>query len=317
MNENNILSLNNIDSFNQFEQKAFLQKIKLPAEQNVDVYLKREDLIHETISGNKWRKLKYNLFEAKNKGYDTLLTFGGAYSNHIHATANAGRIFGFKTIGIIRGEEHLPLNPTLLDAVNCGMELHYINRSSYKNKSDPNFIEKLKSCYGNFYMLPEGGSNNLAVKGCTEIVKDIKNSFDYIVAACGTGGTLSGIICGLVGEKNIIGIPVLKGAEFLYSNISSFVFNFSGNKFNNWELELKYHFGGYAKIDSDLISFINEFKEINNVLLDPVYTGKLLYGINDMIEKRRFSPGTKIIAVHSGGLQGTRGMQNKINKLLS
>lgn len=316
MKGNNILSLDDISSFRKFERKAVLQKVKLTSSKSVEVYLKREDLIHETISGNKWRKLKYNLLNAKKDGYNTLLTFGGAYSNHIHAAAYAGKLFGFNTIGIIRGEEHLPLNPTLADAVNFGMKIQYLNRKSYRNKTDTNLIKKLTDVYGRFYLLPEGGSNNLAVKGCTEIVNDINIDYDFVAAACGTGGTLSGIISGLNGNKNIIGVPVLKGADFLRNDINNYVYNFSNKHYTNWDLKLVYHFGGYAKVNKELIQFIKEFESLNNVSLDPIYTGKLLYAINDMIMKGEFPVDSKVIAIHSGGLQGIRGMQNKINKLL-
>lgn len=316
MKGNNILSLDDISSFRIFERKALLQKVELNSSKNVELYLKREDLIHKTISGNKWRKLKYNLLKAKNDGHHTLLTFGGAYSNHIHATAYAGKLLGFNTIGIIRGEEHLPLNPTLADAVNCGMRIQYIDRVSYRNKTDTTFIKNLTNVYGRFYLLPEGGSNNLAVKGCTEIVNDIKIDYDFIAAACGTGGTLSGIISGLNGDKKIIGVPVLRGAEFLRNDISNYVYNFSNKHYTNWDLKLDYHIGGYAKVNKELIQFIKEFESLNNVNLDPIYTGKLLYAIKDMIIKGEFPGDSKIIAIHSGGLQGIRGMQNKIKKLL-
>ena len=210
------------------ENSAILQKISLPNNAyNVDVFLKREDLLHPTISGNKWRKLKYNLIEAHNSGKDTLLTFGGAYSNHIYATASAGKIFGFKTIGVIRGEEHIPLNSTLDFAKSQGMEIYYIDRKTYRHKTEMRFIHDLHKRFGDFYLLPEGGSNRLAVKGCEEMIEGIDIEFDYIFSACGTGGTLAGIVCGLRGRSEIIGIPVLKGAKFLYSDIETHIRNFS------------------------------------------------------------------------------------------
>ena len=300
------------------EDAAILSEIKLPnSVHGITIYLKREELLHPTISGNKWRKLKYNLIEANRLGYETLLTFGGAYSNHIHATANAGKLFRLKTIGIIRGEEHLPLNPTLADAQKCGMQIHYVTRSEYRNKREENFIKELKNKFGNFYLVPEGGTNSLAVKGCTEIVNDINIDFDYILSACGTGGTISGVVCGLKGRKQVFGIPVLKGADFLNNDIANYVQEYSGNEYSNWKLNLDYHFGGYAKITKELIEFINDFKLINGIQLDPVYTGKLLFAINSMLVNGEFSSGSNIIALHTGGLQGIAGMQNKINKLLS
>ena len=300
------------------EDAAILSEIKLPnSVHGITIYLKREELLHPTISGNKWRKLKYNLIEANRLGYETLLTFGGAYSNHIHATANAGKLFRLKTIGIIRGEEHLPLNPTLADAQKCGMQIHYVTRSEYRNKREENFIKELKNKFGDFYLVPEGGTNSLAVKGCTEIVNDINIDFDYILSACGTGGTISGVVCGLKGRKQVFGIPVLKGADFLNNDIANYVQEYSGNEYSNWKLNLDYHVGGYAKITKELIEFINDFKLINGIQLDPVYTGKLLFAINSMLVNGEFSSGSNIIALHTGGLQGIAGMQNKINKLLS
>ena len=300
------------------EGAAKLTKVILPSiKNNIEVYLKREDLLHPTISGNKWRKLKYNLIEAESQNHKKLLTFGGAYSNHIHATAHAGKIFGFETIGLIRGEEHLPLNPTLSDARLCGMKIHYVSRGEYRKKRKFDFIKSLEDKFGDFYLVPEGGTNQLAVKGCTEIINDIDLEYDYVMSACGTGGTLSGIISALDGRKNVIGIPVLKGAGFLNAEIEEYVKNYTGDTYNNWELALDYHHGGYAKITKELIVFISEFEKNNSIPLDPVYTGKLMYAINSMVESNKFPDGSKIIALHTGGLQGIKGMQNKMDKLLS
>lgn len=300
------------------EKSAILQKISLPDNNsNIKIYLKREDLLHPTISGNKWRKLKYNLIEAKRLGKDTLLTFGGAYSNHIHATASAGKIFGFKTIGIIRGEEHLPLNPTLDFAESQGMKIDYVDRKTYRKKNEKDFVKELYQKYGEIYLLPEGGTNSLAVKGCTEIIHGINIQFDYILSACGTGGTLAGLICGLKGESEIIGVPVLKGASFLYKDIDTHTRNYSNTTYTNWKLNLNFHFGGYAKIDKELILFIKKFEIQNGIELDPIYTGKLLYCINSMIKNCKFKEGSSIIALHTGGLQGNKGMQKIVDKLLS
>lgn len=300
------------------QDRAILQEIRLPNNKtSIKIYLKREDLLHPIISGNKWRKLKYNIYEAINGNFNTLLTFGGAYSNHIHATSYAGKLFGLNTIGVIRGEEHFPLNPTLTDAKNFGMKFHYLSRSDYRKKKEPSIINNLQNLYGDFYLIPEGGSNSLAVKGCVEIVDDINIAFDYILSACGTGGTIAGIITALRGKKKVIGIPVLKGASFLYNDIESLIYNFGHTKFNNWHLELDYHHGGYAKISKELINFILKFERINNISLDPIYTGKLMFAINDMIQNNYFPKGSSIIALHTGGLQGKKGMENKINKLLS
>lgn len=295
-------------------QPAPLQFIQdsLFLEKNVTVYLKREDLLHPTISGNKWRKLKYNLSAAKEQGKRTFLTFGGAYSNHIAAVAAAGKEYHFTTIGFIRGEEHLPLNPTLAFATRCGMQLYYLNRETYRNKNQPEFIQQLQQKYPEAYLLPEGGTNTLAVLGCTEIVADISIPFDYICCAAGTGGTLAGIIAGLNGEKNVIGFPALKGGDFLQNEIADLIKSYNGKAYQNWHLETHYHFGGYAKVKPDLLQFITRFKEQHGILLEPVYTGKMLFGLYDLIRQDYFAPGSCIIAVHTGGLQGLAGFAERL-----
>ena len=298
------------------ENNSIIQRILLPDnDKNVNVYIKRDDLIHPEISGNKWRKLKYNLIHVIENKYDTMLTFGGAFSNHIYAAAAAGKIFGIKTIGIIRGEEHLPLNSTLSFAVSCGMELHYLDRTTYRNRNDETFRNNLALKFGNPYIVPEGGSNMLALKGVAELVKSIGIDYDYICCANGTGGTIAGIIAGLAGEKKVLGFPSLKGGGFLHSVIDEFVYNYIKTKFDNYELITNYNFGGYAKITKQLIDFIDEFLEINNIPLDPIYTGKMFYGINDLIKNNYFNEGANILAIHTGGLQGNMGMKEKILKL--
>lgn len=286
--------------------KTIIQKIEDPflASFGVNLYLKREDLIHPYISGNKWRKLKYNLLEAQKQGEKILLTFGGAYSNHIYAVATAGEKFGFQTIGIIRGEEHLPLNGTLKSATANKMKLHYWDRTTYRDKRNPEHLQKLKDQFGDFYLIPEGGSNALAVKGCTEIVSEIKLDFDYLCSACGTGGTLAGLIAGSDGKKKIIGFPALKGASFLYDEINDFIKSYNGKSYQNWELQLAYHFGGYAKRKPQLLEFIEGFQSRNNIPIEPIYTGKMLFGIYDLIEKEFFKKGETILAIHTGGLRG-------------
>ncbi len=282
----------------------------------VQLYIKREDLTDPIISGNKYRKLKYNLIEAKNKGCKILLTFGGAFSNHIHAVAYAGKKFGFKTIGIIRGEESLPLNPTLQDAVTFDMELHYISRPEYRRKNDKSFIEHLEAEFGNFYLIPEGGSNTLAVKGCTEILQDVSIKYDYICCACGTGGTIAGIITSLAGRSKILGFPALKNGEFLKNDISKLIMDYSSASYDNWDLITDYHFGGYAKYDYNLIQFINRFKIKHDIQLDPIYTGKLLYGIFDLINNGKYKPKEKILVIHTGGIQGIRGFNERFGNLI-
>ncbi|WP_146900415.1 1-aminocyclopropane-1-carboxylate deaminase/D-cysteine desulfhydrase [Adhaeribacter aerolatus] len=287
------------------------------ATKGVQVYLKREDLLHPTIPGNKWRKLKYNLQAARESGKNTLLTFGGAYSNHIAAVAAAGREFNFRTIGYIRGEAHLTLNPTLTFATNCGMQLHYLDREAYRLKNTPFFLEKLRHEYPEAYLLPEGGTNLLALKGCAEIVPDITVAYDYLLCAAGTGGTLAGIIAGLAGEKQVIGFPALKGGAFLKEDIVHLVTHYTGQTYDNWELQTQYHFGGYAKIKPELVAFIQYFRQQHQVPIEPIYTGKMLYGLYDLIRNDYFKPNTAIVAIHTGGLQGLAGLEERLGVRLT
>ncbi len=262
--------------------------------------VKREDLNHPFVSGNKWWKLKYNLDEMRKQGKECLLTFGGAYSNHLYATAAAAKELGFTSIGIIRGEETLPLNPTLRFAKEQGMALHYVSREVYCTKSDAAFIEQLRQRFGDFYLIPEGGTNDLAVRGVEEFAQMLGNDFDYLCCAMGTGGTLAGLIRGLNNTKEILGFPVLKGGAFLKEEVEKFI----GTSYTNWKLFTHYHFGGYAKTMPELLQFISGYEHMHNHLLDQVYTGKLFYGIYDLIRQQYFSRGSTVLILHSGGLQG-------------
>lgn len=279
------------------------------------LYLKRDDLLHPTVSGNKWRKLKYNLQEAAGQRKRRILTFGGAYSNHIYATAAAGPLFGFETIGVIRGEETLPLNPTLSFARACGMHLHYVDRQTYAHKYQWEFLDGLSDRFGDFYLLPEGGTNALAVKGCSEIISEIKvdesaPAYDYICCGCATGGTLAGLAASLPSGKKALGFSVLKGGEFLAGEVKQVLkayrraFDCPSFHTNNFQLISDYHFGGYAKTTPELLRFIQRFEHHHGVLLDQVYTGKMMAGLYAMIQQGAFRSGQTIIALHTGGLQG-------------
>ena len=284
------------------------QSLSIPLPENITLTIKREDKLHPHISGNKFRKLKYNILEAKNNGMDCLLTFGGAYSNHIAATAAAGKEYGIKTVGIIRGEELVDKiyeNPTLTFAQQCGMEFKFVSREQYKSKSETDFLNCLKEEYGNAYILPEGGTNSLAVKGCTEILNDADSVFTHICCAVGTGGTISGLINSAGHGQKVLGFPALKGA-----GLSDDIYKFAEK--DNWELIEGYHFGGYAKVTDELISFINGFYKKTGVPLDPVYTGKMLFGVIDLINKGYFPDGSAILAIHTGGLQGIKGMNREL-----
>ena len=297
---------------NLFEEHPKIPNQFVAEVNGVAVFMKREDLLHAEVSGNKFRKLKYNLENAIFEEHDTLLTFGGAFSNHIAATAAAGKACNLKTIGVIRGEElgkdvqkTLRENPTLAFAVSCGMRLEFISRADYREKTSAEFIEKLQKKFGNFYTVPEGGTNEFAVKGCEEILSEEDKDFEVVCCAVGTGGTISGIINSSAEKQKILGFPALKG-DFLKAEVAHF------SKKNNWELITNYHFGGYAKVDRELINFINDFKKNYGIQLDPVYTGKMMFGILDLIEKGYFSENSRILAIHTGGLQGISGMNKNL-----
>lgn len=296
------------------------QHIVLPEleAKNYQLFIKREDQIHPLVSGNKFRKLKYNLKEALDQKKTTLLTFGGAFSNHILATAIAGKSTGFKTIGIIRGDElgvdlekTLTSNSTLRNASKHGMQFDFVSRETYRNKTSIEFTEILQKKYGDFYCIPEGGTNSLAVKGCEEILTKEDSQFDYICSCVGTGGTISGIINNAKDHQKVLGFPVLKG-DFLENEILKYA-----KKQENWELNNDYHFGGYGKYSDELIHFINRFKSQTDIPLDPIYTGKMMFGVLDMINKKKFPNGSKILIIHSGGIQGIAGFNHRLKSKFS
>jgi len=277
---------------------------------NISLYIKREDLLHPLISGNKYRKLKYNLIQAKEENKTALLTFGGAFSNHILAVAAAGNEYGFKTIGVIRGEElqsKIVDNPTLQKAQELGMSFEFVSRENYREKNNPKFIEELSEKFGDFYLIPEGGTNNLAVKGCEEILTETDETFDYVCCSVGTGGTISGLInCSKPGQQ-VLGFPALKG-EFLREDICRFATK------ANWDLITEYHFGGYGKVSEELIRFINGFYQAYKIILDPIYTGKMVFGVIDLIRNGYFPENSKILMIHTGGLQGIAGMNHLLKQ---
>ncbi len=267
----------------------------------VRLFVLRLDLNHPYISGNKLFKLKYNLEEAKKQGKDTLVTFGGAFSNHIVATASAGKEYGFKTIGIIRGEANKELNPTLKFALDCGMGLIFVSREEYRKKNIPSSL--------NCFVIPEGGSNELGIEGCKEITENIPIDFDVVCCPCGTGATLTGIILSLKNQQIAIGFQVLKGENYIKNEVNSWLEKFNIPKKRNFYIEESYHFGGYAKVNPELKQFIERFEKENNIPLDYVYTSKMMFGIYDMMERGGFEKGKTIVAIHTGGLQGNAGFK--------
>jgi 1-aminocyclopropane-1-carboxylate deaminase len=299
-------------------QHPLLQEIHEPvaAAHGVRLLLWRDDLVNPDLPGNKARKLKYNLAAARQQGHGTLLTFGGAYSNHIAAVAAAGRLYGFKTIGLIRGDEPAAgaaLNPTLAQARANGMALHYLDRSAYRQRAEPGFVAEQLARFGPAYVLPEGGTNALALLGCAELVAEIRQhtDFDALAVAAGTGGTLAGLLTGLAGEQHAVGVAALKNGGFLQAEIDALTQAAAGQTFTNYSLQTGYHFGGYAKYSADLLAFIQQFRARHGVLLDPVYTGKLLFGVLDLIGQGCFRRGSTVVAIHTGGQQAWAGWEQR------
>jgi len=284
----------------------------------ITVTVRRDDLIHPLLSGNKFYKLFLNLFEARKQGLDTILSFGGAYSNHIHALAAAGKEYGINTIGVIRGEQATELSPTLKDARDWGMTLKFVDRQTYRLKTDPTVLADLSNEFGDFYVVPEGGGNLLGAQGCQLItqatIQALDGEFDAICVACGTGSTLAGIVSALPTGKKAYGFSVLKGAGKLESEIGDLITQLNpspspspSQTTKNWQLISGYHGGGYAKLKPELIKLIQRFEAMAGFQLDPVYTAKLFWGIEQEALKDRWPRGTRLVVVHSGGLQGRRG----------
>lgn len=277
-----------------------LQRLTDPFPQPVPIrlYVKRDDLLHPQMSGNKWRKLKYNLLAARQQGQRTLMTFGGAYSNHLYATASAGRDFGFRTIGIVRGDElaNQPRNSTLAFCEACGMYLHFVSRADYRQKDDPAFVDSLRNQFGEVYILPEGGTNELAIQGTAEIIPELGTQLngvpDYVCCAVGTGGTVAGLAQSAPSTTNVLGFLSLKAADFRLPASAP------------CQLINQYHFGGYGKTTPELLHFMRAFEDKTGILLEQVYTGKLLYGIYDLARQGYFPADALVVAVHTGGLQG-------------
>ncbi|MBI1225008.1 MAG: pyridoxal-phosphate dependent enzyme [Bacteroidetes bacterium] len=286
------------------------------------LFVKRDDLLHPLISGNKWRKLKHNLREAERLGYSKLVTFGGAFSNHIAATAAAGEAFGFSTLGVVSGEEIGAVNPTLSFARQCGMNLIFTSRANLRNYSETELLKLLEIEHSDAFILPQGGANCLALLGCREIISETvaQHGFapDYFITACGTGATLAGIASGLTGESKALGIAVLKGG-FLNNEVEKLLLECFGDKasnFANWALQNDFHFGGYAKWTPELIEFINDFKKKTGIPLDPIYNGKAFFATFQLAMQGFFPAGSTIVLVHTGGLQGIVGFNERFDNIL-
>lgn len=303
-----------------FNLPSPIQKINHPLFDKVGVefFIKRDDLIHSDISGNKWRKLKFNIEKFKANKYDGILTFGGAFSNHIAATAAAGKMLDIKTIGIIRGEElSYQSNETLQKAHYNGMNLVFVSRSKYAERYERLYHEELRAKYGNFLIINEGGANYHGVLGCTEILKEIEFTPDYIYSASGTGTTVAGLLLSSIQTK-IVSVPVFKNGGFIKDDIISLLKQFMldsvtlEQKVERLSLNLNHHFGGYGKFNQELIDFINSFYEQTQIKLDQIYTAKMMFTLINDLKEKKFKKGDVIVALHTGGLQGLTSIKNKL-----
>jgi 1-aminocyclopropane-1-carboxylate deaminase len=284
---------------------SILTKIDDPllAQYQIELWMKRDDLLHPVISGNKWRKLKYIIDHALSLGADTLVSMGGTYSNHLHALAYAGKVLGLMTVGLVRGEPAEILTPTLQDMKNWGMDLKFVSRSDYRQLRQYKNWQDLPGLKPRQYWVPEGGAQALALKGVAELVDEIAVPYDTLCVPCGTGTTLAGIIEAAPRQVSVLGFAAFKNAAYLKSEVDAAL----SQSRSGWQINLDYHFGGFAKTDAELNAFIDDFELKTTIPLDPVYTGKMMYAIYDLIQKHYFKPGERVIAVHTGGLQGKRG----------
>lgn len=302
--------------FNALQQPSPITQLDdaLLSEKNIQLFVKRDELIHPVIQGNKWRKLKYNLLAAAQQSANTLLSFGGAYSNHLHALAAAGRMFNFKTIGIVRGERPHTLSPSLQDMQNWGMQLEFISRADYRKRESDEFIQQLRKQFGGFYLIPEGGNNAAGRYGCAELLNELDQTYDVICCEVGSGTQFSALVSQHASSSqapqhiHYLGFVVMKNPTLL-QQLEDYFQQYQVT-YNNWSLNHDYHFGGFARANETLHEFIHQFKQQHGIQLEPVYSGKMLYGIYQLIEQDYFKPGSRILAIHGGGLQGLRGFAN-------
>jgi 1-aminocyclopropane-1-carboxylate deaminase/D-cysteine desulfhydrase-like pyridoxal-dependent ACC family enzyme len=293
----------------KFKIPSPLQQLSLPLflSNEVSVFVKRDDLIHSEISGNKWRKLNLNLLHALENNYKGILTFGGAHSNHLSATAFVGKQNGLKTIAIVRGDANVPMSETLLFCEDNEMQLIFESRENYRKRNDVSYLRVWQQKHPDYFIIPEGGANTLGVKGCEEIISEIEMDFDFITVDCGTGATLAGMVKPLKRHQKAIGVQVLKGRDF----ITDEVLKFSPNCIDKFEVWTEYHFGGYAKYTDELLDFMRWFYAETAIKLDPVYTGKQFFAVFGQIKKGYFPKGATIVLTHTGGLQGISGFEKR------
>ena len=278
----------------------------LLSEKKISLSIKRDDQLHPLISGNKWRKLKYNLIAMQAQQKTELLTFGGAFSNHIHACAAAGKHFNLTTHGIIRGPELDQQNPTLQFAKQCGMHLHPVTRLEYRERHNADYLAQLQNRFPNAYLLPEGGTNTAALLGCKELAQSLPVA-DYVICPTGSGGTLAGLIEGCDKSTQVLGVAVLKQAEYLIDEIKSL--SPVAAQQQNWQLLTQFHGGGYGKFSPELWQFCLQMQSQHQLPLEPIYSGKMMYALWQLIAQDYFPKGSNIIAIHTGGLQGLNGLR--------
>lgn len=293
------------------EKKSQIQKLKdeLFVLKDVEVYMLRDDLLHPGISGNKWRKLKYNLLDIAKRNIEYIVTVGGPYSNHIAAVAEAGKVFGFKSIGLIRGYESYRENPTLSRASQLGMDIRFFTKEEY-TQIESVYLGLLEEEIGTFGFVPMGGGNELGMRGCKEINFEIPYETTDILVACGTGSTMAGIITGVSLNQRVIGFPAMKNGDFMKNEVKDFL-NKAGSKNQNFEINTAYHFGGFAKIKPELADFMKRFNKSQGFSLDGVYNGKMMFGLYEMLKQDYFSKGSIITAIHTGGVQGNIGLNER------
>lgn len=265
--------------------------------------IKQDERIHPVLSGNKWRKLKYVLNHVLESGYPGIISMGGGYSNHLHALAYACHQLDLPVVGLVRGEPSSSLTPTLNDVQNWGMQVHFVSRSEYRQLRQAELVAQWRKAYPDYYWLPEGGAVTLALQGVAEILDELPDNYDWLALACGTGTTLAGLASQLASPRQLLGIAAVKHANFLYRDIAELLGDAHSD---NWQLGLDYHQGGFGRVNPILLERISRFEQQQGIRLEPIYTGKLLMAVEDLINKGFFQAGQHIVLLHSGGLQGWR-----------